>query len=185
MKFCIYIMRSIKTIVYATVIFAIASAISLAAASTIMTNIPKALATTQVYVATLSGDKEVPPVTTQATGTAGFSQPHLNNMTYGIQVSNIGNVTAAHIHQGKEGQNGPVILTLFKADNATGTGPVNGQLVGGRIGSDKLEGPLAGKSLEVDLAKVIQDGEAYVNVHTTENPDGAIRGQIVSGPGTR
>ena len=164
----------------AAVIFAIASAISLAAASTIMTNIPKALATTQIYVATLSGDKEVPPVTTQATGTAGFSQPHLNNMTYGIKVSNIGNVTMAHIHQGKEGQNGPVIVTLFKADNATGTGPVEGQLVGGTISNDKLEGPLAGKSVEVDLVKVIEDGEAYVNVHTTENPDGAIRGQIGS-----
>ena len=178
-------MQNTKTIVYATVIFAIATVISLAAAPTIMTNIPKALATTQVYVATLSGDKEVPPVTTQATGTAGFSQPHLNNMTYGIKVSNIGNVTMAHIHQGKEGVNGPVVVTLFKADNATGTGPVNGQLVGGTITNDKLEGPLAGKSLEVDLAKVIDDGEAYVNVHTTENPDGAIRGQIVSGPGAR
>ena len=173
-------MRSIKTMISAAVIFAIASAISMAAASTIMTNIPKALATTQIYVATLSGDKEVPPVTTQATGTAGFSQPHLNNMTYGIKVSNIGNVTMAHIHQGKEGQNGPVIVTLFKADNATGTGPVEGQLVGGTISNDKLEGPLAGKSVEVDLVKVIEDGEAYVNVHTTENPDGAIRGQIGS-----
>ena len=178
-------MQNTKTMISAAVIFAIALAISLAAASTIMTNIPKALATTQVYVATLSGDKEVPPVTTQATGTAGFSQPHLNNMTYGIKVSNIGNVTMAHIHQGKEGQNGPVVVTLFKADNATGTGPVNGQLVGGTITNDKLEGPLAGKSLEVDLAKVIDDGEAYVNVHTTENPNGAIRGQIVSGPGAR
>ena len=173
-------MRSIKTMISAAVIFAIASAISMAAASTIMTNIPKALATTQIYVATLSGDKEVPPVTTQATGTAGFSQPHLNNMSYGIKVSNIGNVTRAHIHQGKVGQNGPVIVTLFKADNATGTGPVEGQLVGGTISNDKLEGPLAGKSVEVDLVKVIENGEAYVNVHTTENPDGAIRGQIGS-----
>ena len=174
-------MQNTKTMISATVIFAIALAISLAAASTIMTNIPKALATTEIYVATLSGDKEVPPVTTQATGTAGFSQPHLNNMTYGIKVSNIGNVTMAHIHQGKEGQNGPVIVTLFKAGNETGTGPVNGQLVGGTITNDKLEGPLAGKSVEVDLVKVIQDGEAYVNVHTTQNPDGAIRGQISGG----
>ena len=174
-------MQNTKTMISAAVIFAIGLAISLAAAATIMTNIPKALATTEIYVATLSGDKEVPPVTTQATGTAGFSQPHLNNMTYGIKVSNIGNVTMAHIHQGKEGQNGPVVVTLFKADNATGTGPVNGQLVGGTITNDKLEGPLAGKSVEVDLVKVIQDGEAYVNVHTTQNPDGAIRGQISGG----
>ena len=145
------------------------------------TTLTSAFATTEAFVATLSGDKEVPPVETQATGTAGFSQPHLNNMTDGVQVNNIEGVTAAHIHQGKEGQNGPVIVTLFKSDNETGTGPLNGQLVGGTISNDMLEGPMAGKTLEGDLVKAIQNGEAYVNVHTTENPDGAIRGQIAAG----
>ena len=162
------------------VILGIAAILSIGT-TTIMTNMPKAFATTEAFVATLSGDKEVPPVQTQAKGTAGFSQPHLNNMTYGVQVNNIEGVTAAHIHQGKEGQNGPIIVTLFKADNNTGTGPVNGQLVGGTISNDMLEGPLAGKTLEIDLARTIQDGEAYVNVHTTENPDGAIRGQVTPG----
>jgi hypothetical protein len=150
-------------------------------ATTIISNMPRALATTEAFVATLSGDKEVPPVQTQATGTAGFSQPHLSNMTYGVQVQNIESVTAAHIHQGKEGQNGPIVVTLFKADNNTGTGAVNGQLVGGTISNDMLEGPMAGKTLEGDLVKAVQNGELYVNVHTTENPDGAIRGQIASG----
>jgi hypothetical protein len=102
-------------------------------------------------------------------------------MTYGVQVSNIEGVTAAHIHQGKEGQNGPVIMTLFKADNETGTGAVNRQLVGGTISNDMLEGPMAGKTLEGDLVKAIQNGEAYVNVHTAQNTDGAIRGQITPG----
>ena len=162
------------------VILGIAESLSIGT-TTIMTNMPKAFATTEAFVATLSGDKEVPPVQTQAKGTAGFSQPHLNNMTYGVQVNNIEGVTAAHIHQGKEGQNGPIIVTLFKADNNTGTGPVNGQLVGGTISNDMLEGPMAGKTLEIDLARTIQNGEAYVNVHTTENPDGAIRGQVTPG----
>jgi hypothetical protein len=47
-----------------------------------------------------------------------------------------------------------------------------------------LEGPLKGKSVEGDLIKAIQNGEAYVNVHTTDHPDGAIRGQLVAA-GTR
>ena len=76
-----------------------------------------------------------------------------------------------------------VIVTLFKADNETGTGPLNGRLAGGIIAMNMLEGPMAGKTLEGDLAKAIQNGEAYVNVHTAENPDGAIRGQIT--PGTQ
>ena len=173
-------MKKIKTIKSAIVILAIAAVFSLAS-TTIMTNMPKAFSTTEVLSATLSGDKEVPPVDTNATGSAGFSQSHLGNMSYGIQLSDIEKVTAAHIHQGKEGANGPVIVTLFKADNDTGTGPVKGQLVGAFITNDMLEGPLAGKSLEGDLIKAIQNGEAYVNVHTTDHPDGAIRGQIVAG----
>ena len=70
--------------------------------TTIMTNMPKAFATTEAFVATLSGDKEVPPVQTQAKGTAGFSQPHLNNMTYGVQVNNIEGVTAHTYTRGKK-----------------------------------------------------------------------------------
>jgi hypothetical protein len=173
-------MKLITTLTTVAVILGIASVLSIGA-TTIITNMPKAFATTEAFVATLSGDKEVPPVETQATGTAGFSQPHLSNMTYGVQVSNIEGVTAAHIHQGKEGQNGPIIVTLFKADNETGTGAVSGQLVEGTISNDMLEGPMAGKTLEGDLVRAIQNGEAYVNVHTAQNPDGAIRGQIAPG----
>ena len=169
-----------KNVLSAATILAIASLLTLAS-TTVMTNMPKAIATTEQFVATLDGTKEVPPVDDNATGSAGFSQPHLNNMSYGIQLSDLEKVTAAHIHLGKEGENGPVIVTLFKADNDTGTGLINGQLVGGSISNDKLEGPLSGKAVEVDLIKAIQDGEAYVNVHTTDNPNGAIRGQIVAG----
>jgi hypothetical protein len=43
------------------------------------------------------------------------------------------------------------------------------------------EGPTTGKTLEGNLVKAIQKGEAYVNVHTAQNPDGAIRGQITPG----
>jgi hypothetical protein len=164
----------------APIVLSIASVLFLAS-NTIGTDVPKVLATTEMFSATLSGDKEVPPVETDAKGSAGFSQPHLNNMSFGIQVSNIEKVTAAHIHQGKEGDNGPVVVTLFKAENNTGTGMVNGQLVGGSITNDMLEGPLEGKTVEIDLVKAIQDGNAYVNVHTTDNPNGAIRGQITAG----
>ena len=169
-----------RSILSAAAILAIASVLVLAS-TTIMTNMPKVFATTDVFTATLSGDKEVPPVDTNAKGTAGFSQPHLNNMSFGIQVNGMEKVTGAHIHLGKEGQNGPVVVTLFKAQNETGTGQVNGQLVGGSITNDMLEGPLAGKAVEVDLFKAIQDGQAYVNVHTADNPNGAIRGQIKVG----
>jgi hypothetical protein len=53
-------------------ILGIASVLSIGV-TTIITNMPKAFATTEAFVADLSGDKEVPPVQTQATSTAGFT----------------------------------------------------------------------------------------------------------------
>jgi hypothetical protein len=70
---------------------------------------------------------------------------------------------------------------LFKADNQTENRSSNGRLAGGTISNDMCEGPMTGKTLEGNLVKAIQKGEAYVNVHTAQNPDGAIRGQITPG----
>ena len=64
-------------------------------------------------------------------------------MTYKVDIKDIDKITMAHIHQGKIGENGPVIATLFK-DFPTPTGPKNGLLAQGSITSDKLEGPLKG-----------------------------------------
>jgi hypothetical protein len=38
---------------------------------------------------------------------------------------------------------------------------------------------MEGKTLD-DLATTMDSGDAYVNVHTAENPDGEIRGQIIN-----
>jgi hypothetical protein len=51
----------------------------------------------------------------------------------------------------------------------------------GSITADKLEGPMAGKQLS-DLTTAMSNGETYVNIHTEQNPNGEIRGQI-SGSG--
>jgi hypothetical protein len=50
---------------------------------------------------------------------------------------------------------------------------------GGSITADDLKGPLTGRQVS-DLIKLIEDGKAYVNVHTDLNPDGEIRGQLKS-----
>jgi hypothetical protein len=52
-----------------------------------------------------------------------------------------------------------------------------GTLSKGNLKAADLTGPLAGKALS-DLIKEIEAGNAYVNVHTTQHPDGEIRGQI-------
>ena len=132
----------------------------------------------QHFAAKLFGDMEVPPVVTSATGLAEF-RPMLNEgvISYSLNVSDIDKVTAAHIHQGKEGENGPIVVTLIRFKTLTPSGPVDGILAQGNITSADLEGPLAGKQIS-DLLSSMHSMEVYVNVHTTQYPDGEIRGQI-------
>ena len=83
---------------------------------------------------------EVPPVETNATGLAEF-RPILNEntITYTLNVTDIDNVTAAHIHSGKHDQNGPIIVTLFKSNTPTPK-MVSGLLSEGDITASDLKG---------------------------------------------
>jgi hypothetical protein len=122
----------------------------------------------------LSGNDEVPPVQTEATGVAEFKQAGTEYRAYSVKATNIQGVTAGQIHLGAKGENGPVVFTLFIYDT-----PMNQVLETGTITADKLEGPMAGKQLS-DLASVGVNGMLYVNIHTVQNPNGEIRGQIGS-----
>lgn len=80
-----------------------------------------------------------------------------------------GNGRAAHIHEGARGTNGPVVANL--------AWPQNGQ-----AGDCLTEGE-AGKfpTGEVGIVQRILKNPTsfYVNVHNSEYPSGAIRGQLV------
>lgn len=71
-----------------------------------------------------------------------------------------GGAQAAHIHKGRPGKAGPVVVGLC--------GPCSS----GRKGKAKVS-----KS----VASAIKAGTAYVNVHTTRNAAGEIRGQVKAG----
>jgi hypothetical protein len=142
-----------------------------------------AFAGTQIYTAQLSGYQEVPPVQTNASATADFRIPLSAISTpqaaieYTVNGTDIGNVvTAAHIHMGKMGENGDIVVTLCKAETCSSDG--GGALsLEGTFNATNLEGPMAGKQIE-DLANNMTNGETYVNVHTQQHPNGEIRGQI-------
>jgi len=129
------------------------------------------------FHAKLTGKEEVPSKNTKATGTAEFTVTGADSMRYKVSVTDMEKVTAAHIHKGKLGENGPVVATLFKTNSPLAR--TNGVLSQGTITSAKLEGPLAGKHLS-DLINMINNGDAYVNVHTQANPNGEIRGEVSS-----
>ncbi|MFL6359903.1 MAG: CHRD domain-containing protein [Nitrososphaeraceae archaeon] len=142
------------------------------------------------FSARLTGDKEVPPVDTDATGrirlTANSQQDVLD---YRLSVSNLNGVaTGAHIHRGSAGTNGPIVANLnirgtfagaSASASAGGGSAMTSTSTGGTITSADLKGPLAGKQVS-DLIKLIEDGKAYVNVHTRQHTNGEIRGQLTS-----
>lgn len=149
--------------------------LTLAAATTSFTNSVFAQGA-EKFVADLSVSQVVPPIDSKATGNAEFeSTTDGSSISYTVNVTDINAVKAAHIHIGEIGQNGDVVATLFKSE--TPTGQLSGILSKGNITSDKLEGPMADKKLS-DLINVMKIEGAYVNVHTQQNPDGEIRGQI-------
>ena len=106
----------------------------------------------------LQGGQEVPPVATTATGTGTIMVAPDGMLSGKIMTSGIKG-TAAHIHSGAAGKNGPVVVPLQKDGE-------NGWAV-----------PASAK-LTADQLKMLQAGEMYVNVHSGAHPDGEIRAQL-------
>jgi hypothetical protein len=128
------------------------------------------------FKALLRGQNEVPPVRTIATGNAIFQlSSNRDQIFFLLVIRNIARVIQAHIHLGRRGQNGPVTAFLF-GPSRFGISVRRG-IVRGVLTNRNLIGPLEGMTIP-DLIREINNGNAYVNVHTTQNPDGEIRGQI-------
>jgi CHRD domain len=135
----------------------------------------------QTFSASLSGKDEVPPTESNSTGTAKFQvNENSSQISYWVNVTGIKKINQAHIHNGTEGQNGDIVVTLTKTKSAKGNESPPNIGFSGNITKDDLQGPLKDKELS-DLVSLMSDGNAYVNVHTDKYPDGAIRGQISSG----
>ncbi len=106
----------------------------------------------------LSGDAEVPPVATTASGTGAIT---INpDMTVSGKVTTSGvAATMAHIHVGKAGANGAVVVTLAKSGDNVWLVP-------------------DGTRLSEAAYQSYKAGELYVNVHSAEHKAGEIRGQL-------
>lgn len=120
---------------------------------------------------TLRGNEEVPPVSTTMTGEATF---HVANdeqsIHYALRVQSSQAVTGAHIHCGKRGENGPVVVPLM----ITASGMITSQNI-------TAEAMNCNPNIQTmaHLIQAMRSGTVYVNVHTVSNPSGEIRGQIM------
>lgn len=125
----------------------------------------------QSFKAHLSGYQEVPAVDTDATGQTIFKlSKDRSTLSYKLIVANIENVAAAHIHIGARGSNGGVVVTLY-------SGLVEGRISGVLAEGSITDADIIGLSLE-ELYNIMLAEGAYVNVHTSQNRGGEIRGQI-------
>jgi hypothetical protein len=136
------------------------------------------------FSATLSGDEEVPAVSTSATGTATFSITG-SQITYTVTVTGVENPVVSHIHVAAAGANGPVRLNLC------GTGaPVPECATGDGVLATGTNGTTLDITFD-ELVAAMRAGNTYVNVHTDDGSpppntgagdmaSGEIRGQITA-----
>jgi hypothetical protein len=119
---------------------------------------------------TLSGDQEVPPVTTEGMGSATVSLMG-DTMTVSGDFSGLSSPaieiagTPGHIHMAPPGENGDVVFPLNVSVDESGTS-----------GIFSLSTTLTPEQIDAFNA-----GELYFNFHTEANQGGEIRGQITPG----
>jgi hypothetical protein len=108
--------------------------------------------------ATLTGKAETPKGDPDGSGTA---EVKINGtqVCWEIHATKVATLLAAHIHKGKPGVSGPVVVPFGKEFKSKGC-------------------TTAAKSL---LAAIVRSPSAYyVNVHNAKYPAGALRGQLHS-----
>ena len=107
----------------------------------------------------LTGANEVPAVNTTAAGSGNITIADDGAVSGNVKTTGVEG-TAAHIHVGAVGANGPVIVPLTKAaDGSTWAVP-------------------PGAKLTAEQLKSFKAGELYVNVHSEKNKGGEIRAQL-------
>jgi hypothetical protein len=108
---------------------------------------------------TLTGDAEVPPVATTAAGSGKITVTGDHSVSGSFTISGIV-ATAAHIHEGNPGKNGPVVVALTKSSDSTFAVP-------------------DGTRFSDTQYATYMSGGYYINVHSAAHPSGEIRGQLV------
>jgi hypothetical protein len=112
----------------------------------------------------MEGSQEVPAVSTMASGD-GYILINTDNLSLELAAvtRGVSDATRAHIHTGRVGSNGPILVALEQSldDQNVWNSP---------------------EELVIDAAtfEVLISGGHYVNVHTPANPSGELRGQIIT-----
>ena len=125
------------------------------------------------YVATMTGANERPTANAStASGTAVYVLTG-RQLTYTISVNGLSAAASgAHIHVGGSTIAGPVVVPFTVS--ATQSGVVSSGTIDLTYPVVSGSSSISGDSLKV----LLEDGNAYTNVHNSSFPGGELRGQI-------
>lgn len=128
------------------------------------------------FRADLGGGDEVPGVVTGAAGVATITlNTATNAVTYRIDVYNMPTgTTASHFHVGDAGVAGPVVVNFTVQPNISNDFAISGTATA----TDLVPRAAQGINSWEDFVQALLLDNIYVNVHSTANPGGEIRGQV-------
>jgi len=137
----------------------------------------QAQAQTINFTAALNGGNEVPGVSTGSVGTGTVSVNLATQVvTYRIDVYNMPvGTTASHFHVGAAGVAGPVVVNFTVAANISNDFAITGTA----SAADLTVRAANGINSWEDFIQALLLGNVYMNVHSTANPGGEIRGQVI------
>ena len=128
------------------------------------------------FRAKLDGKNEVPPVDSTADGVATFKIKD-DAVKSKINITGITDVSGAQIFMGQIGQNADPIVDLLKTGEKSNT--AGGVSVKGNFTTSDFEGSMNGKDLSA-LQSAMAANQTFVNIMTSEHPDGELAGHIYS-----
>jgi hypothetical protein len=133
---------------------------------------------TITFTANLTGANERPnPVNTTATGNATVTLTE-TNLGYVVNITGLASdARLAHIHAGDANTAGPIVFDFYPGAQAPAirSGAIVPQAT---TNLATATAPLLRITMD-SLVKLLNTGNAYVNVHSVTSPGGEIRGQLV------
>jgi hypothetical protein len=157
-------------------VLSLAGAVALVA----VVGVAPAGAETRKFTAILSGANEVPGVVTGAGGVATVTLDTVTQtVTYHIDVYNMpSGTTQAHFHASGAGVAGPVVVNFTVPQGISNDFAISGTATA----SDLVPRQPQGINSWEDFIQALVLGQIYANVHSSVNPSGEIRGQVVPVP---
>ena len=148
----------------------------------------------------LVGEHEVPPIFSESYGSA-LVVGNNDSLKYQINVTSLDKVTGAFLYKGDSTENGKLLVSLMNSTEPSGL--IDGNLIEGTINSSSILVPLANLTTNIalpvsvgnltnatapimppskleSLIELMSQNMTYINILTSDFPQGELRGSLAS-----